>query len=1455
MKKLSLLLLFLIISFSSLQLSAQDTLTVADGTVTNPCVPFYGLFGDYYNRSQVIFPESLLGSMVGGDIHSLTYYLASGPANPWTSVFDVKLGICTDTMFLGMEFLTVPTQTFYTGTMTVVANQLTINFTTPYPYNGGNLLVEFATQTPGNRSSASFYGITSTGSSLTGGSISGLSNISPVSIPSLNNIPFMPKTTFVYTPSSLSCPKPDTFTVSDISAHEALLTWSSGGNETSWEIYVTETDLFPDSSITPTASVTDISYNLTALNPTTDYHAYIRANCGSEQSNWKGLSFHTLCDSIIALPFVENFDTYGTDNYPECWSKLKNNTILEPCISNICYNGGGSLRLSTNESGAYHIAITPTIAQYIPVNILQATFKFRGFYSTDRLIVGVISDPSDATTFVPIDTVYPGTPASTWVERTVIFSSYTGIGQYIAFKNEYTTTNTTTTFIDNLTIDLAPNCPRPQYVTLNNITADGCDVSWTPMGSENTWEIVAVPAGAAVGSGTPVTASSNPFTLTNLLDETQYDVYVRANCGGTYSDWSLSVTFTTNPLCTSALNVNLSQVAGASALVTWDDALYGATSYKVGYSEIGQNSWTAQSVTGNHFLLSGLVPMTAYDVMVLSECPLGNADTVFVQFSTICLAGGNVQIGNDNVAHQGIPINCYWPYSMTEQIFLATEMSGPATIDSIAFEYVSEYPSTGKDSVNIYLGHTTQSSFTNSDDYVSDSILQLVYTGHLNCQHGWNTFPFDVPFHYNGTDNLVLVVDDNSGDTSWVIRKFSVHDAGGYRTVYYYTDNETDNPEPSNPLNGNPIDYFCRERNNVRFFIPCDSTLSCIAPNAYLSYVGKDSLTITWAPGNMESSWEMQYCTDTANWVSLGLVTSPYTIDNLTFDTKYTVRLRAVCGNGEFSDWTTLEVRTPCSYISVPYYEDFEEAPEFGSGNMISCWTTGSIYSGYSSHLFNISHSGSFSVSFNNHAYLATPPFTSETDMQHLRIRFWAIGPDWGYATIPYCIQVGVMTDPDDPTTFVQVAQTYPSTPYTWEMLEVTTCSYTGDGQYIAFRTPQYTIGADIYIDDISIDGICPQVLNITIDTASLTSNSANLTWTAGGDETEWEVVYGLADSIINPDLESLTTVTDTPAVSLSGLLPGSTYNLFVRAICSSNDFGAWVQNTFNTVPVVFYETACENFEWNGTTYTTSGDYTYSHTDANGSTQVDTLHLTIIHGTDSILTVTACDSFYWHGVTYYESNDSATFDTITVAGCDSTVKLHLTVNYSLKELVEATVCDSYEWNGQTYTTSGNYEQTFIAVNGCDSVVTLALTVNPSVTELVEATTDDSCYTWNSETYCSSGDYTQTFQTIYGCDSTVTLHLTITVDVEDHDFASSLIVYPNPTTDIVNVQCAMRNEWVEALEIQLFDAFGRLLDVVEAPLTSSQQTAQINLSHLVKGVYFMKAMADGKVRTVRKVVKQ
>ena len=281
-------------------------------------------------------------------------------------------------------------------------------------------------------------------------------------------------------------------------------------------------------------------------------------------------------------------------------------------------------------------------------------------------------------------------------------------------------------------------------------------------------------------------------------------------------------------------------------------------------------------------------------------------------------------------------------------------------------------------------------------------------------------------------------------------------------------------------------------------------------------------------------------------------------------------------------------------------------------------------------------------------------------------------------------------------------------------------------------------------------------------------------------------------------------------------------------------------------------ETACESYAWHGVTYTTSGTYTYEYTNANGCASVDTLYLTVNHGTHNVETETACESYEWHGVTYTTSG-TYTYPYTNANGCASVDTLHLTINSPVASTISAIACDSYEWNGETYTTSGDYEQTFTAANGCDSVITLHLTVNPSVSSEFSFSTEDSCYTWNSQTYCTSGDYTQTLQTIDGCDSIVTLHLTVSVGIDNHN-EFNFNFYPNPTNGIVNVQCTNHNSPIT--QIYVFDAYGKLVDIVETNAhDSSVQTAQIDLSGFAAGVYFMKAVADGNMVAVRKIVKK
>ena len=297
--------------------------------------------------------------------------------------------------------------------------------------------------------------------------------------------------------------------------------------------------------------------------------------------------------------------------------------------------------------------------------------------------------------------------------------------------------------------------------------------------------------------------------------------------------------------------------------------------------------------------------------------------------------------------------------------------------------------------------------------------------------------------------------------------------------------------------------------------------------------------------------------------------------------------------------------------------------------------------------------------------------------------------------------------------------------------------------------------------------------------------------------------------------------------------------------------------------------TVCGSFSWyEYSGLTQSGDYTHTFTNAVGCDSVVTLHLTVNQPTTGIDVQTACGSYTWiDGITYSESNNTATYMLANAVGCDSVVTLNLTINQSVTSISSATICDSelpYVWNGLTFNEAGTQSLTLQTVNGCDSVIDMTLTVNQSVS------TDEYLVIYDNELpyHYVNGEidtifeigtpslsvFSFQFSTQDGCDSVVTLHLTIETGIDSYAMNASMKVYPNPTSNIVNVELSMKGEQTENVAIQVFDVYGKLLDIVETQNFASLQTTQIDLSRYSNGVYFIKAVSEGNVLAVRKVVR-
>ena len=134
-------------------------------------------------------------------------------------------------------------------------------------------------------------------------------------------------------------------------------------------------------------------------------------------------------------------------------------------------------------------------------------------------------------------------------------------------------------------------------------------------------------------------------------------------------------------------------------------------------------------------------------------------------------------------------------------------------------------------------------------------------------------------------------------------------------------------------------------------------------------------------------------------------------------------------------------------------------------------------------------------------------------------------------------------------------------------------------------------------------------------------------------------------------------------------------------------------------------QTLCEPYTWiDDVMYTASTDtptYTIPNGAATGCDSVVTLHLTINQPSATDIAVTECESFTWHGETYTQSGDYS--DTLTnAAQCDSIVTLHLTIYHGTHNVDTVAACENYTWHEVTYFTSGVYIYPYTNGTGCQA---------------------------------------------------------------------------------------------------------------------------------------------------------
>lgn len=147
------------------------------------------------------------------------------------------------------------------------------------------------------------------------------------------------------------------------------------------------------------------------------------------------------------------------------------------------------------------------------------------------------------------------------------FTVYDFQGQVVYDHPVGTTFTAATVFHSFVPSCVPPACPNPSALSATT-TSTTADLTWTEgtVGA-GTWYVEYGPSGFAPGSGTLVTANSNPWTITNLTPATSYDFFVAEQCanGVDTSNFVGPVAFTT--LCAT---VNLPYMTDFDALTSGD---------------------------------------------------------------------------------------------------------------------------------------------------------------------------------------------------------------------------------------------------------------------------------------------------------------------------------------------------------------------------------------------------------------------------------------------------------------------------------------------------------------------------------------------------------------------------------------------------------------------------------------------------------------------------------------------------------------------------------------------------------------------------------------------------------------------------------------------------------------------------------------------------------------------
>ncbi|MBQ9508106.1 MAG: fibronectin type III domain-containing protein [Bacteroidales bacterium] len=1201
--------------------TAPGDVVIGTGTSTTYLVPFNSLYG--YSFTEQIYPVSEVGAE--GQIYAVSFYLGTSNSAAQTNSIDLYMkNVTRSTFSSNTDYEPVAAgDIVYSGSWTIPSDYtgwVTITLDNPFMFDGtSNLMIamhektsgystRYFTYTSATNSGISYYNDSSNPDPFNLDSYSGSKALRS----NLANLQLNRDITTVVCSDAISCADPSNLEVSDITPNSAVLTWVAGAEDQTSFILEYQAE---GATEWTSVDVNDTTYTLTELAQLTNYSVKVKANCG--ENNWSEVitaSFRTIG---ICLP-VTNLETSNVSNTTtltwtaggeetawlvefkpatageDAWTSIDVSLIPMTTFGGLQGNVDYDVRVKAlcdpedaeNQSewattsfhsgcAAFEVPFTESFAaSTMPTCWENTEFHFStssngyaySYTNGAELISPAINIPAENPTYLSFEvrgsgsyTVlasYRGTRADRFAEiysgtapnqNTTVTIALDDLYKGRAVNFKVVNNSTSYQYFYHLTVN---QCPfEATALNTSNVTGTTVDLTWEADEAAANFQVQYGEQGFTVGEGTTVDVTdTTAVTISELSYETAYDFYVRVVCEGDNGAWAGPVSATTAPACSDPEELSFEFV---SAQLSWTAGEWGTpVQYNVRYKVEGAEEYTTDVVTPvampgytPFYTISGLQSNTTYEMGVQSVCGENmESNWVTLMVTTPCMPLTEIPYTQD-FEGDVFPPECWsQEYVSGTQDWEATTNStyGSGSTDA-SMEYVDDY--------------NTTKLITPAFDLSSSSNLILSFK---HSQAEW----------YGDQDEL-RVYYRTSMSSDWVL-------------LQAYTESITSMTQEEIAIPAAAMSSSCQfafeATVNYGYGIFVDDVTIKPAPTCGTPSISVNGLIATITPNEpgTPAGYELmigeQTATVTTTTVDLSTV---FTLDG---NTTYQVSVRANCGDEDYSDWSAaVSFTTPCMPISLPYSQDFEATtfpPECWSQVYVTNtknWTrsSNSTYgSGTYDAVFPHSTTGS-------KTQLITPPFdlSSYTSVVlSFKHRQVAWGSDIDALSVYY--------RPSASDSWVLLnSYTAAVTTLTLEEITLPGAALTATCQIAFEATDNY--GRGVYVDDVVLQETptCPKPTAITLGT--VTETTAQVSWTAGSSETEWEVSYTIGDQTITE------TTTENP-YTITGLSASTHYVLpfSVKAICSATDESevASTELIINTVCGLVAVPFAENFD----TYTST---------------------------------------------------------------------------------------------------------------------------------------------------------------------------------------------------------------------------------------------------------------------------